>query len=92
MHVDIMKAITIRKLPRELQQIIRKKANEKALSINKTVISLLEESTGMAQRRRKGKILYHELDNLAGRWSSKEASEFEKVLSRQRGIDAELWK
>ena len=86
-----MKAITLRNLPPELARVIRRKASEKRTSVNKTVISLLEEGIGI--RRKKGaKALYRDLDGLAGCWTKQEASAFEKALARQRATDPDLWK
>jgi hypothetical protein len=35
---------------------------------------------------KKSKIIYHDLDHLAGSWSSEEAQEIEKYLKDQRQI------
>ena len=35
--------------------------------------------------------IYHDLDELIGTWSKKEAAEFEANTSGTRTIDAELW-
>ena len=84
-----MKAITLRNLPAELESAISKRARETGLSINKTVISLLEESIGL--RRDKGKIRHHDLDDLSGAWSDEEAEQFDRTLAEQRQIDPETW-
>jgi DNA polymerase III delta subunit len=84
-----MKAITLRNIPPELARIIRRKAAEKGMSFNKTIISLLMESLGIKERK---KSLYHDLDALAGSWVKEEAREFEKYLAKQRSIDPDLWK
>ncbi len=86
-----MKAVTLRNLPPELARVIRKKADEKGVSINKAVITLLEEGTGI--KKRKGeKFLHHDLDALAGSWTEEEAREFNKALAAQRTIDLDLWR
>ena len=86
-----MKQVTLRNLPPELVRIIRRKADEQRTSINKAVISLLEESVGI-RGKKKGRPLYHDLDALAGSWTKEEAAAFEKALARQRMIDPDLWK
>ena len=85
-----MKAVTLRKLPPELVRVIRQKAAEKGTSVNKAVISLLEERVGTGKK--KAKPLHHDLDALAGTWTKKEAAAFEKALARQRAIDPDLWR
>ena len=85
-----MNPVTLRNLPPELAKIIRKKAHENQISMNKAVIQLLEESAGNARRRRK--ILHHDLDALAGSWTKNESKTFEEALAVQRVIDRDIWK
>lgn len=86
-----MKAVTLRNLPPELAKVVQKKAEEKGMSINKAVIGLLEESTGIRRSKQKKKPLHHDLDALAGSWTKKEALEFDRALASQRAIDRDLW-
>ena len=85
-----MKAITLRNLPPALAETLEKEAAATGRSLNKTVIHLLEKATGISgppphQTR------FHDLDDLAGNWSEKQAREFESSLHDQRQIDPELW-
>ncbi|HEX9725391.1 MAG TPA: hypothetical protein VGC53_14025 [Vicinamibacteria bacterium] len=82
-----MKAITLRNLPAELERAILKRARHTGVSINKTVIALLEESVGP----RKQNARHHELDDLCGAWSNEEAKRFDEALAEQRTIDSEMW-
>lgn len=86
-----MKTITLRNLPPELTRIIRQKADEQHVSINKVVISLLEKSVGVRSKKSE-KVLYHDLDVLAGSWTCEEATAFNRALARQRAIDPDLWR
>jgi hypothetical protein len=85
-----MKAVTLRKLPAKLAKAIRQEANRKGTSINKAVISLLENRPIVRSRNRVA--VHDDLDSLAGSWSKKEAADFDKALAAQRTIDPELWK
>ncbi|MBI5379992.1 MAG: hypothetical protein HZA23_07585 [Nitrospirae bacterium] len=85
-----MKLVTLRNLPPALSRVIRRRAEEKRVSLNKAVINLLEERVG--PQRKKKRPLYHDLDSLAGSWTKEEARGFEKTLAQQRGIDPDLWK
>jgi hypothetical protein len=89
---EFMKAVTLRSLPPNIVEAIRKEANRKRLSINKAVISLLENRVGMREKKKSRQIRHHDLDDLAGSWSKKEAAEFDKTLAAQRVIDPDLWK
>ncbi len=84
-----MKAVTLRNLPAELERVILNRARETGLSINKTVIALLEESLGPRKIKR---VRHHELDGLCGAWSNVEADRFDDTLAEQRTIDSEMWK
>ncbi len=86
-----MKAITLRNMPPELSRIIQKKAKEQGTSINKTVIALLKEYTGI-QEKKTAKPLYDDLEHLAGSWSKEDAIKFDQTLAKQRKIDPSLWK
>ena len=82
-----MKAITLRNIPPETAQEVERQAREWGLSLNKTVLRLLERALGV----RTGPQRHHDLDELAGVWGPEEAREFDKVLAEQRRIDNELW-
>ena len=82
-------AITLRNLPKKLDQTIQRRAKEKGISVNKAVITLLEEQLEM--KSKKPSVEYHDLDNLAGSWTKAEADAFDKTLTKQRAIDLELW-
>jgi hypothetical protein len=86
-----MKPVTLRNIPSEVDRIIRRRAEKQQMSLNKAVISLLEENVG--RKRQKGnQPLHHDLDALAGSWSKEEAQTFESALAQQRIIDPGLWK
>jgi hypothetical protein len=85
-----MKPITRRNLPPEVARTIRQTAQEQNLSANRAVIRLLEEKTGAG--RPKMRTVHHDLDALAGSWSTSEARAFDRALARQRVIDQDLWK
>jgi hypothetical protein len=84
-----MKAITLRGVPPEVVRVIQRRTSETGESLNKVVIGLLEEGTGVRKKRKKA--LHHDLDDLAGAWSREEAAAFERSLTAQRQIDPDLW-
>jgi plasmid stability protein len=75
-----MKAVTLRNLPLELVKTIHRRAKQKQTSVNKAVISLLEESLD-TKKRKKVSAVYHDLDALAGSWSQAEVKAFERALA-----------
>lgn len=89
--MQAMKTITLRKLPPELEEKVEARSRELGLSLNKTVIRLLEErlipsSSALGGRR------HTDLDHLSGSWSDEEADEFDESLDQQRQIEPELWR
>ncbi|HYX23762.1 MAG TPA: hypothetical protein VFC23_06380 [Thermoanaerobaculia bacterium] len=83
-----MTAITLRNIPPKLQEVIRQRASTDGLSLNKTVLRMLEEAAGQTAS---GRELHDDLDQLAGTWSTEEAAAFEAALAEQRRVDPELW-
>jgi hypothetical protein len=88
---EFMKAVTLRSLPPNVAEAIRKEANRKGMSLNKAVIRLLENRVG-AREKKLRQTRHHDLDDLAGSWSKQEAVEFDKSLADQRTIGPDLWK
>jgi hypothetical protein len=84
----VVTAITLRNIPKKLQEVIRKRAGAEGLSLNKTVLRMLEEASGQQTKKSE---LHHDLDHLAGRWSREEAAVFEAALVEQRRVDPEHW-
>ena len=84
-----MTAITLRNIPSNLQEVIQRRAETDGLSLNKTVIRMLEEAAG--QRTSIAPELHDDLDHLAGTWADEEAAAFDAALVEQRRVDPELW-
>lgn len=86
-----MKAITLRNIPSDVSRHIEEKSEELGLSLNKTVLRLLQELLRPEDSGPLGTREHHDLDDLAGVWSEEEAEEFERSLREQRRIEPELW-
>jgi len=85
-----MKAITLRNIPPDVARTIRKRAAEEKTSLNKVVISLLQEN--ISGPGKVGKVKHTDLDRFFGTWTREDYEEFEKALAEQRQIDPEMWK
>lgn len=85
-----MRAITLRNIPPETAQEVERKARDWGLSLNKTVLRILEGALGVGKRDPE-EPRHHDLDELYGVWSTEEAEELDQALAEQRRIDAELW-
>ena len=85
-----MKAITLRQIPTELAHIIEREAAATGTSLNKTVLRLLEKATGISGNSGRPQR-FHDLDDLAGSWTRKQAREFDGYLQEHRPIDEDVW-
>jgi hypothetical protein len=85
-----MKTITIRGIDQTLDGMIRKDAKENNMSINQWILNSLKKVSGLEKEPTFKK--YHDLDELAGGWSKKEASEFRKNSGIFEKIDEDIWK
>lgn len=85
-----MKAVTLRNPPTALDRTIRQRAKRQGVSVNKVVISLLQDHFGESERKLARR--YRDLAELVRLWSKQEAEAFGRALAKQRGIDPEMWK
>jgi len=76
---------TIRGVPRQVDQILRRKARQRGVSLNQLLVEELAAAVGAEQPRR-----LRSLDDLGGVWQ--EDPEFERILAQQRRVDKALWK
>ena len=83
-----MKTLTIRNVTPELASALEDEKNKLGLSMNGTVLYLLNNSLSLNTpfgRKTNG------LEKLAGRWSDEEFEEFQEVLAKIRVIDKDMW-
>lgn len=85
-----MKAITLRNIDPDLQRFLEKRSKTEGTSFSRTILNVLEEYAGLRPTTR-GPQVHHDLDHLAGTWSTDEADAFDQQLEQQRQIDPELW-
>ena len=82
-----MRAMTIRNVPPELGAALDAEKHRRGLSLNRTVLALIEESLGVGGRTRS-----NGLGRLAGSWSEEEFHEFEDAIAPFEEVDEELWR
>ncbi len=76
---------TIRNIPKDLDQMLRKKARQESKSLNAMLIEIIMLGAGLRAEPRE----YHDLDFLFGSWV--EDPEFDKAIADFEKIDEELW-
>jgi len=84
-----MNAITVRNLPPAVARAVKEKARKEKLSLNKAIVKLLEEATGVDPGAKR--VVHHDLDHLAGTWTEAEYQEFMTAAREQRQIDPAMW-
>ncbi|MEK6644189.1 MAG: antitoxin [Planctomycetota bacterium] len=77
---------TIRAVPPDVDQALRRKARASGKSLNEIVLDVLARETSNTAEPK----LHHDLDFLAGTWV--EDPEFDRILEEQRQIDWEQWR
>jgi hypothetical protein len=77
---------TLRKVPRSIDSMLRKKAKKERKSLNQVALEALACGAGVEAVPAKN----HSLDFAIGTWV--EDPEFDKAIEEQRQIDPETWK
>jgi len=83
-------AVTVRNLPPGVAKAVKEKARKEKLSLNKAIVRLLEEATGVEKGKKK--VVHHDLDRFFGTWTKEEADAFDEAMREHRQIDPEMWK
>ncbi len=77
---------TIRNVPKQVDQALRRRAKASGKSINQVAVEALIEGSGERSR------VYADLDFLVGSLSNSEAKAMDREIAEQRGIDEKLWR
>lgn len=81
-----MKTLTIRNVPRELDEALQRERARRGLSLNQTVIDLLRQRLGVGVERSNG------LARLGGRWNDEELERFGDSVASFERVDEEVWR
>ena len=76
--------LTIRGVPDEVGRRLARLSRDRGTSVNRTVVDILTTAVGVDARRRR-------LERYAT-WTAEDTAEFERALSVQRVVDADLWR
>lgn len=76
---------TIRGVPRDVDQALRRKAHQRKISLNQLLVAELTDVALGSQPRQ-----YRSLNDVAGKWQ--DDPEFDRILAEQRKIDRALWR
>jgi len=73
-----MKSLTIQGLDNRIDRLIREKAEQEGLSLNKMIKKILEESLGFLPKKTDNRT--NDFLDLFGTWSEEDVREFEECL------------
>ena len=85
-----MKTMTIRGLEPSLIDKLKENAKKQDKSLNQFVIDTLKQHM-CVKKEKKFTAVFHDLDDLFGRWSDKEFEKIQGKINSERKIDKELW-
>ncbi len=77
----------LRGIPSEVMVILKREAKRLHTSVNVLIIKMIERGLGFTAE----KSAYHDLDHLAGSWSSAEEKAFKEDIKPFEQIDKEIW-
>lgn len=77
---------TVRGVPSRVDEALRKRARQQEKSLNEVTLDALVSAVGLAEER----LLYHDLDALAGTWVSD--PEFDQAIEMQDQVEPAAWK
>ena len=84
-----MAVITIRGLDELTIKTLKEKAKQEGVSVNSLVWRIIKEGLGLKKKPRNA--IHTDLDSLAGTWSEKDYSEFQKKIEDLEKIDKSMW-
>ncbi len=82
-----MDAITLRNFPESLKKVVVQKAKTEKLSLNKTILKILETALFISKKKKE----YTDLDDLFGVMDENSYQNLSKSLRKQRSIDPKIW-
>lgn len=85
-----MATITLRGIDEAISGALKEKARREATSVNAVLLKILRESLGIEKKKRR--VVYNDLDHLAGTWSEKDVADFERATAVFERIDEDMWK
>jgi len=77
----------LRGVPSEVMVLLKREAKRLRTSVNALVLTMIERGLGFTCEKQ----TYHDLDHLAGSWSSADKKTFEENTQSFEKIDKELW-
>jgi hypothetical protein len=92
-HIEVLYMSTanfnLRNIASNVMSMLKKKATQQKISVNSLIVQIIEQGLGIAHPTKK--VIFHDLDHLAGTWSDKDKKVFEDNIKSFEKIDKDLW-
>jgi len=85
-----MATMTLRGIDERIAGALKERAKKDDTSVNTVMLRILKESLGLEKKKRR--VLYDDLDHLAGTWSTQDVAEFEHATAVFESVDTDMWK
>ena len=85
-----MGTMTLRGIDERMAGALKEQAQKENTSVNAVTLKIIKKFLGLEKKKRK--ILYDDLDHLAGTWSVQDAAEFEQATAPFESVDQDIWK
>jgi hypothetical protein len=79
----------LRKITPDVMVLLKKEATKQKISVNSLILQIIEQGIGVKHLAKK--VVFHDLDHLAGTWSDKDKKDFDDNIKSFENIDKELW-
>lgn len=87
-----MNQLTLRGLDTELEQQLRRLAENEHISLNKAALRLMRRGAGLEPRSQPTpNVIGHQLDDFIGSWDATQQAEFDAAVKVFETIDTEQW-
>lgn len=85
-----MKSITVRGIDPSVADMLKNEATREGKSVNQFIKDIINAKFGLGNQK-KHSAIYHDLDNLFGKWDEDEFEKIQGKIDSERSIDEELW-
>lgn len=80
----------LRNIEPHVMAMLKREAEKHKISVNNLLLQIIKQGFGLTHSKKK--IIFHDLDHLAGTWSKEDKKEFGECIKSLEKIDKELWK
>lgn len=82
-------SFNLRNIDPKVMFFLKKEAAKQKKSINSLILHFLEQGLGLSVSKKK--IVFHDLDSLAGTWDEEDKKTFDENIKSFEGVDKEFW-